>query len=92
MFGILAAGKPIVAVTPDDADIATRGARHGFALCANPTDPDALAFAIRQLASDPTRLAAMGQAASTAAAQYSRAAEMQKLASIICAATSTPRH
>ena len=91
MFGILAAGKPIVAVAPEDTDVATLGTRHGFALCADPIDPGALAAAIRQLASDPARLAAMSQAASTAATQYSRAAEMQKLASIISAITSAPR-
>ncbi len=92
MFGILAAGKPIIAVAPEDTDVATLGSRHGFALCANPADPDALASAIRQLASDPTRLATMGKAASTAATQYSRAAEMQKLTSIISTATGTPRN
>ena len=83
MFGILAAGKPIVAVAPEETDVATLGARRGFAICANPTNPDALASAIRQLASDPARLTAMGQSASLAATRYSRAAEMQKLASII---------
>jgi colanic acid biosynthesis glycosyl transferase WcaI len=91
MFGILAAGKPIVAVAPEETDVATLGARHGFAICANPSDPTALACAIRQLASDPARLTAMGQSASLAAAQYSRAAEMQKLASIISVLTPAPR-
>jgi colanic acid biosynthesis glycosyl transferase WcaI len=92
MFGILAAGKPIVAVAPEDTDVATLGARHHFALCANPIDPHALATAIRQLASDPARLTAMSQAASTAATQYSRAAEMQKLTSMISAIISAPRN
>jgi colanic acid biosynthesis glycosyl transferase WcaI len=92
MFGILAAGKPIIAVAPEDTDVATLGARHGFALCANPSDSHALAAAVRQLASDPTRLAAMAAAASLAATQYSRAAEIQKLAFIISAATGAPRH
>jgi colanic acid biosynthesis glycosyl transferase WcaI len=91
MFGILPAGKPIVAVAPEDTDVATLGARLGFALCANPSDPLALASAIRQLASDPSRLAAMGQSASAAATQYSRVAEMQKLASIVSATTGAPR-
>jgi colanic acid biosynthesis glycosyl transferase WcaI len=91
MSGILAAGKPIVAVAPDDADVATLGAHHGFALCANPSDSLALASAIRQLASDPARLIAMGHSASTAAAQYSRTAEMQKLNSIVSGATVAPR-
>jgi colanic acid biosynthesis glycosyl transferase WcaI len=92
MFGILAAGKPIIAVAPEDTDVATLGVRHGFALCANPSDSHALAAAVRQLASDPTRLAAMAAAASLAATQYSRAAEIQKLAFIISAATGAPRH
>jgi colanic acid biosynthesis glycosyl transferase WcaI len=92
MFGILAAGKPIVAVAPADTDVATLGARHGFSICVNPADPDALASAIRQLASDPAGLASMSQAASTAASQYSRAAEMQKLSSIISALTGAPQH
>jgi colanic acid biosynthesis glycosyl transferase WcaI len=92
MFGILAAGKPIIAVAPEDTDVATLGVRHGFALCANPSDSHALAAAVRQLASDPTRLAAMAAAASRAATQYSRAAEIQKLAFIISAATGAPRH
>ncbi len=92
MFGILAAGKPIVAVAPDDTDVVTLGAHHGFAVCVDPSDPAALASAIRQLAADPSRLAAMSQSASLAATQYSRAAEMQKLASIVSAATGAPRH
>lgn len=91
MFGILAAGKPIVAVAPEDTDVVTLGTHHGFALCADPSDPLALASAIRQLASDPARLTAMGQSASLAATQYSRAAEMQKLGAIVSAATGAPR-
>jgi colanic acid biosynthesis glycosyl transferase WcaI len=91
MFGILAASKPIVAVSPEDTDVATLGARHGFALCANPSDPTALASAIRQLASDPARLTAMSEAALIAATQYSRTAEMQKLASIVAASAPAPR-
>jgi putative colanic acid biosynthesis glycosyltransferase WcaI len=93
MFGILAAGKPIIAVAPDDTDVATLGAHHGFAVCADPSDPSALASAIRQLAADPARLTAMGQSASLAATRYSRAAEMQNLAAIVsAAATGAPRH
>ena len=83
MFGIVAAGKPIVAVAPRETDLATLGARHGFAVCANPANPDELASAVRVLASDPARVSAMGKAAFIAAARYSRADELHKLVSII---------
>jgi colanic acid biosynthesis glycosyl transferase WcaI len=83
MFGILAAGKPIIAVALKETDVATLGTRHGFAICVNPANPDELAFAARLMASDPARVSAMGEAASIAAAQYSRVGELTKLVSII---------
>ncbi len=83
MFGIIAAGKPIIVVAPEGTDVATLGARHGFALRADPSDPRALAAALRKLQSDAERLRAMGAAASLAAKEYSRTVEMNKLASII---------
>jgi colanic acid biosynthesis glycosyl transferase WcaI len=83
MFGIIAAGKPIVAVAAPETDVATLGVRHGFAICADPTSPDELASSIRRLATDPAALAAMCQAACEAAAQYSRANELSVLAGIV---------
>jgi colanic acid biosynthesis glycosyl transferase WcaI len=83
MFGIIAAGKPIIAVAARETDVATVGLRHGFAICADPTSPDELASSIRRMAADPAALAAMCQAASKAAAQYSRANELNTLAAIV---------
>ena len=37
MFGIIAAGKPIVAVAARETDVAALGVRHGFAICADPS-------------------------------------------------------
>jgi colanic acid biosynthesis glycosyl transferase WcaI len=83
VFGIIAAGKPIVAVAARDADVATLGAEHGFAICADPTNSEELASSIRRLAADRAALAAMSQAAREAAAQYSRANELNTLADIV---------
>jgi glycosyltransferase involved in cell wall biosynthesis len=83
MFGIIAAGKPIVAVAAAETDVATLGVRHGFAVCADPASPDELASSIRRIASDPPALAAMSQAAFDAAAQYSRVNELNTLTGIV---------
>jgi colanic acid biosynthesis glycosyl transferase WcaI len=85
MFGILAAGKPVVAVAPRETDVATLGARYGFAVCSDPGNPDELASAVLALASNPAQFLAMGEAASAAATRYSRAAELTKLVSIVSA-------
>ncbi|MDP9337579.1 MAG: glycosyltransferase family 4 protein [Acidobacteriota bacterium] len=83
MFGILAAGKPIIVVAASETDLAMLGAKHGFAISTDPSEPNELAVAIRRLASDPALITAMGQAASAAAIHYSRSAELANLVSIV---------
>jgi glycosyltransferase involved in cell wall biosynthesis len=83
MFGIIAAGKPIVAVAARETDVVALGVRHGFAIWADPTNPGALASSISVMSSDPTALSAMRHAAATAAAQYSRANELSTLTGIV---------
>jgi len=83
MFGIIAAGKPIVAVAAAETDVAALGLRHGFAICVDPASPDKLASSIRRLAADPAALASMSQAATNAAIQYSQSNELNNLLNII---------
>jgi glycosyltransferase involved in cell wall biosynthesis len=83
MFGIIAAGKPIVAIASPQTDVATLGARHGFAICVDPASPEELASNIRRLAVDPAALEIMRQAALNAAAQYSQANELTNLLSLV---------
>jgi colanic acid biosynthesis glycosyl transferase WcaI len=87
MYGILAAGRPIVAVAPKETDAATLGEREGFGCAADPDSPAEVVTTVRALLADPTRLAAMGTAARSAAPRYARAAEIQKFASVIETAT-----
>jgi glycosyltransferase involved in cell wall biosynthesis len=83
IYGILAAGRPIVAVAPKESDAVTLGAREGFGCAADPDNADEVIALVRQLLDDPARVAAMGAAARSAAPRYARAAEIHKFASII---------
>jgi colanic acid biosynthesis glycosyl transferase WcaI len=83
MYGILAAGKPILAVAPRETDAVALGERLGFGMGADPDRPDEIAEAVRKLAAAPERVAHMGAAARLAAPSYQRANELQKFAQLI---------
>jgi len=83
MYGILAAGKPIVAVAPKETDAVSLGIPRGFAVAADPDRPAEVVSAVRALASDAHRLKAMGLAARAAAPDYDRVKELQKFVTII---------
>jgi len=78
MYGILAAGKPIVAVAPPETDVVTLGTRLGFGIAAEPDHSAELIEKIRVLAGDPRRVRAMALAAKTAAQNFDRAKELEK--------------
>jgi putative colanic acid biosynthesis glycosyltransferase WcaI len=82
MYGILAAGKPIVAVAAKESDVASLGVQQGFAVAVDPDKPAELARVIRELMADLNRLKTMGDAARTAAPAYDRAGELQKFVKI----------
>jgi glycosyltransferase involved in cell wall biosynthesis len=83
MYGILAAGKPIVAVAPKETDAVTLGIQRGFAIAADPDLPAEVVNAVRALASDQCKLKTMGEAARAAAPDYDRVKELQKFVEII---------
>jgi colanic acid biosynthesis glycosyl transferase WcaI len=83
MYGILAAGKPIVAVAPKETDAVALGEKMGFSVGVDPDCPDDLANIIRQLASDPARVERMGRAALAAAPAYDRFKELDKFVAIV---------
>jgi colanic acid biosynthesis glycosyl transferase WcaI len=83
MYGILAAGKPIVAVAPKETDVVSLGIERGFAVAADPDRPAEVVKAVRALASDRTKLKAMGEAARAAAPDYDRVRELQKFVEIM---------
>jgi glycosyltransferase involved in cell wall biosynthesis len=85
IYGILAAGKPIVAAAPRETDAVSLGERLGFGVGADPDHPDELAGVIRELAGDPARVEGMGRAALAAAPAYDRVRELRKFVEIVSA-------
>jgi len=83
MYGILAAGKPIVAVAPRETDAVSLGERLGFSVGADPDRPDEVVQTVRALAADHQRVENMGRAALGAAPAYDRASEVQKFVRIV---------
>ena len=83
MYGILAAGKSIVAVAPKETDVVSLGIQRGFAVAADPDRPAEVVCAVRAIASDPKKLKTMGEAARAAAPDYDRVKEFQKFVEII---------
>src|SRR3981189_2326308 len=83
MYGILAAGKPILAVAPKETDAVSLGIRRGFAVAADPDRPAEVVSAVRALASDRNKLKGGGGAARAAAPDYDRVKELQKFVEII---------
>ena len=83
VYGILAAGKPILAVAPKETDAVSLGIQRGFAVAADPDCPGEVVNAVRALVSDPNKLKAMGEAARAAAPDYDRVEELQKFVEII---------
>jgi UDP-N-acetylglucosamine:LPS N-acetylglucosamine transferase len=83
MYGILAAGKPIVVVAPQETDAASLGAKFGFAVSADPDNPEKVAAAIRLLSLDSAKLQRMSRAAQAIAPDYDRVKELQKFVKII---------
>jgi len=83
MYGILAVGKPIVAVAPAETDAASLGVQRGFGIATDPDNPEEFAVAVRALAADVQKLKRMGEAALAAAPDYDRVKELQKFVQIV---------
>jgi colanic acid biosynthesis glycosyl transferase WcaI len=92
MYGILVAGKPIVAVAPCECDVVSLGAAKGFSISADPDDPAGFAQLVRQLSQNPAQLNEMARAALAAAPEYERSAELHKLLEIVEAAAANQAH
>jgi glycosyltransferase involved in cell wall biosynthesis len=87
LYGILAAGRPIVAVAPAESDAASLTTRIGCGVTADPDNAEDVAAKILTLSVDPKRARAMGEAARTAANDYDRVTELRKFLRIVEEAT-----
>lgn len=86
MYGILAAGKPIVALASGDCDVTSLGTARGFGVSANPDDAAGFAQCVRELTRDAARVKRMAAAAAACAPDFERSRELEKLVRVIEAA------
>lgn len=89
LYSILAAGRPVLAVAPEDADVARIVRREGCGLVVDPDKPAEVAAAVQSLKNDPAQLATMGQRARDAARQFAQADELRKFVSVVEEAANT---
>ena len=83
LYGILAAGKAIVALAPAETDVASLGAKQGFAVACDPDRPDEMVAAVRRLVADELPRKVMEDAARAAAPSYDRRHETEKFERIV---------
>jgi len=83
LYGILAAGRPVLAVADAKSDAARIVVDSGCGMAADPNDPSAVAAALRELRSQPERLFEMGRRARATAEKYARVDELNKFPVII---------
>lgn len=87
MYGILTAGKPIVAVAPAATDAVTLGEAMGYSVGADPDNPADIASVICSLANDPAKVGKMCEAARKAAPGFGRQGELRKFLEIVMKAS-----
>jgi colanic acid biosynthesis glycosyl transferase WcaI len=83
LYSTLAAGRPVLAIAAAESDAARIVTASGCGIAADPDDPMAVAAAIRELRSDPDRLAEMGRRARETAKTYARVDELNRFAAVI---------
>jgi colanic acid biosynthesis glycosyl transferase WcaI len=83
LYGILVAGKPVIAVAPISTDAVTLGAEQGFSQGVAPGATSALVALVRRLSGDPAEVQKMGRAARAAAPDYDRVVELKKFVHIL---------
>ncbi len=86
LYGILAAGRPVLVVAPEGSDAARIVRRYGCGFVADPDRPDGVAQAVREAMRSPGDLAAMGARARAAARDFDQQAEIDRFVEIVQAA------
>jgi colanic acid biosynthesis glycosyl transferase WcaI len=83
IYGILAAGRPILAVTPPSSDVARIVTAAGCGLVADPDDPASVVAALRELRANPEKLREMGRKAREKAREFEREEQLRLLLEIV---------
>ena len=83
-YGIAAAGRPVIAITAKDGEIADLVRQHECGCVVEPGEADALAHVLTRLSTDPASVAAMGARARTMLDRhFTREQALQKWCSLL---------
>ena len=77
MYSIMAAGRPVLAVAPEESDVVRIVRREGCGVAADPDRPESVAEAVRQVLQDPAHRAEMGRRAREVARKHDKVGELQ---------------
>ncbi len=83
LYPILAAGRPVLAVAPEESDVARIVRRTGCGVAVDPDNPMALAEAVRALSRDPQRVVEMGRRAREIAPSYDKVKQLEIFVQVI---------
>ncbi len=83
LYGILAAGRPVLAVAPEGSDAARIVRRYGCGFVADPDCPNAVAQAVREAMASPGTLGAMRARARAAARDFEQQTELNRFVRIV---------
>ncbi len=83
LYPILAAGRPVLALAPEESDVARVIRRSGCGIVADPDDPESVAAAVQALARDPARVATMSTRAAAIAPEFSLQKEMRRFVEVL---------
>jgi colanic acid biosynthesis glycosyl transferase WcaI len=83
LYSSLSAGRPVLAAAPATSDVAVIVGAERCGVVIEPSNSGAIAHAISELAGDPARLKAMGEASSNASVKYARDRELAKLVELV---------
>ena len=83
LYAILAAGRPVLALAPEESDAARIIRRSGCGVIADPDDPSSLVRVVRELSRDPQRVAGMSARARETAREFSLENELQRFVHVM---------
>ncbi len=83
LYPILAAGRPVLAIAPEESDIARIVSRSGCGLVADPDDVDSVLAAIRSLLQNRVELDKMSERARAVALKYNRKVQLKRFVDLV---------
>jgi len=88
VYGILAAGRPILAVAPEESDVARIVRRYDCGWVANPDDAASVVAAVREARWNPENVVAMGRRAREVASEFERETHLRRFVEVVEGAVS----